>query len=325
MPNVFTKAWDQANLWDNNRTWKNPAGTQAPAAPAAPVIIRTGGGMTTSASPQVETDWKKQLADATANYNRLLNSMPKPTVTPYFDVMGNYTKAQQQAAANVSPLFQKKFNDFVSRQQIELGRTQTDTATNKSLLQTELDRTLQDTGLKRTRTGEDVATNIGQINLQEGQFQDDEGQQFAEALTGVRSANAEAGLTFSGLGARAEDKALTNRNTASERQVQQYADSRQAQEQLKTRTFEDLFNVDSRATEDKTTKTKALDLNLERFIEDQGLEKEEFRLQNESERLGAIIGQTGEYEKAGAREFVASLRARGFSPAEIDAATRSYL
>lgn len=229
-------------------------------------------------------------------------------------------KARSQAEAAVNPLYTQKLNDFLARQQVEQARKQQDVALSNQQIDEALKNTQEANAVTGERTAADVATNLGQLGNQEQNFQTTEGTNFEGARTALQSGLADSGLTGSGLGAQKENAAITARNQASGQQVQSFNLQKKAQNDLKTRTFEDLAR--SGAIAEKTAGTgksqNAIDLN--RFIEDQAYNEKATRASLEAQRLSDVIAQQGQYGKIGFQEYLNSLT----NPGVREATAKAY-
>ncbi len=262
---------------------------------------------------------KQQLAQGQALLDEIRKmSAPKPFVYSNFDTASNSAKARSQAEQAVNPLYTKKLQDFLDSQRTLQARQQEDAATAQKTLEDALNTTLQANELTKTRTGQDVATNIGQINTQGQQFQQDTGQQFNDA----RLALLRSGQTGVGLGAQQVAKQQAQRNTQEGRQVEAFNQAKQQQELYKTRTFEDIAKSSELATKGTGEQKKAVQLSLARYIQDSGvgqgntiadiIKNSGTNIKSqanalEAQRLQDILGQQGQYEKANYLSFLNTL------------------
>lgn len=245
-----------------------------------------------------------------AEYKRLqalINSFRPEPIAPYFNTVANYNKARQQAEASVNPVYTKKINDFIARQQVELGRKQTDITTANTQIDQALQDALQQSGVNRTRTSEDTANNMANLANTEQNYQADTGQQFGQAIAALQGNVDKAGLTTSGLGQQQVAGATQAQNTEEQRKSDSFNMERRNQQLFKTRTFEDLTRSDElkqRQTDFGKSQNK---LDLDRYIEDQKYNEGLTRAQLETQRLVDIMTNTRGYEQSGFRNFLGSL------------------
>lgn len=275
---------------------------------------------------------KWQAAKEQNNYDKqyqqqlaLINAMKTPT--PRFinyDVTGSWNKAREMATQAVSPIYQQKMTDFLNRQQVELGRKQADTVSGKSALDLALSRLLEDTGTQRTRTAEDTATNIKDINdTQAFQTRQDSLNYDAasRALTeGVGAGN----MAQSGLGQQQiQENNLKYRENSNE-QIRQMDNKVEAQNTLMNRTFEDLTTKENRSGEDTTTGKAKLDLDLERFMEDQAYAKDQEQKQNDLSMAADIAQKSIGIQGQLVDQWIQSLQGKGYTAQEIANAASIY-
>lgn len=267
----------------------------------------------------IADDLRREFAANNASLANLLRPQASP-LAPAFDVLGNLTRARQQAEAAVSPLYVKKLNDFLEQQRVLRDRKVADTERLKKEADEALANSLESTGIDRTRTSEDVANELSQIGTNEDNFQTDSAGGFDEARTALLGNIATSGLTTSGLGRQQEQKAIAGKRTEEGRQVESFNVQKKAQETFRTRTFEDLLRSDKLNTK-KTEQTKELaKIDLDRYIEDLSFTERDTRSKLEGERLGAIVQQQGDYSRLGFENFLATLR----DPAQIQLARQVY-
>lgn len=251
------------------------------------------------------------------------NRTPVPRFVNY-DIGASWEQARKAAAKAVSPIYKQKFADFVGRQKQELGRQQVDTVSGKSAIDLALERLLGDTQLQRTRTGEDAATNIGDINANRAYEARGEGLNFDAANRALTENVAASGLAGSGLGQQQVQETQAARRDMSNEQVRQTANKVEAQNTLMNRTFQDLEIKETRSGEDSTTGKAKLDLDLERFIEDQKYEKDQTKktldLQKAADIASKSIGIQGQLVD----KWIASLAGEGYTAQEIANAASIY-
>lgn len=262
------------------------------------------------------------LASMRAELRSLQNSMPPVPRIANFDVMTNWRRAQSAAEKAVNPLYKKKLDNFLAKQ-----ATQKKTKKGEYNLTVEEAERLRNEALEgnqvtRTRTGEDVAQAIEQVNKVEGQFQTDEGQQFDQNYRAAAEQLAASGMATTGIGGQQTADAIRLRNVTSQRQLDEFQGQREAKQLFKTRTFEDLARGDAQATALATSKKKAAKFDLDSYLEDLAHDAKIFKLENESQRLAAVYADAERRDQLGVEQFLASLRGQGYSAADI-AANRS--
>jgi hypothetical protein len=249
-------------------------------------------------------------------------AMPK---LPVYNTSAAWSKAQGTASAAVNPVYQDKLNRQLAKYTAE--REQQTVATNrgKESLDVSQRELMQDIGTERQRTNEDTASKIGEINYQEGQFQDAEGADYDVANREARAELSRTGLgTEAGLGAQQLEQNQIDRNTASADQVRTFTNAKEAQQLLKTRTFEDLDTKCTRSAQLTDVQKKDLDITLSNFIENQKLDEQSFRANNEAERLGAMFDATQQAYNTDIRNWLAGLSGQGWRSQDIALAYQTY-
>lgn len=271
----------------------------------------------------------RAFADQTANNNAMIAAIRAQTAAmpklPAFDILGNYNKARTNAEANMRPRYNDMMNQFLEAQGVKKGQSQKRRALRGE--QTEADRLnlRADTVTERGRTAEDVAAAIQQITGKETDFQTDEGREFDVARRGLQEGMAGAGLTTSGLGQQAVGEQQDQRNMASGRQVEEFEIQKQAKNLFKNRTFEDLQRKDLRADEKAVLDNKQFDFDLESELQDLAQGEKKYRLDWESDLLGAIGEETGRLDREGVMQFINSLAGSGARAQDIAMAKQVYL
>lgn len=283
---------------------------------------------------------KKTTSTSTSNYDKEMNDLnaqlaalraqqnqvyipPTPRIARY-DSMAGYNKAREMAAAAKNPIYNQKMTDFINRQNELLGRQKTDITNSKSALDTSLSRLLEDSGVMRARAGEDRDANVEDITATRAAEARAEGLDFDAAYRAMTEGMGAANMAESGLGQQQLGDAITARNTMSNEQVRQSENKVEAQNTLLGRTFQDLEISDTRNTEDTTAKKTQLDLDLERFIEDQVYEKDQFSKNNELDRQLAISQATSGYQRQLVDQWIQSLSGQGYTAEEIGIAASIY-
>ena len=214
--------------------------------------------------------------------------------------------------------------DFISRQNELLGRQKTDITNSKGALDQSLARLLEDSGVMRARATEDRDSNVDDIQATRAAEARAEGLDFDAAYRAMTEGLGAANMAESGLGQQQIGDAITARNTMSNEQVRQTENKIEAQNTLLGRTFQDLEVSDTRNAEDTTAKKTQLDLDLERFIEDQSYDRDQFKTVNELERQMAISQATSGYQRQLVDQWVQSLAGQGYNAEEIGIAASIY-
>lgn len=265
--------------------------------------------------------YDKALKDAMAALNA--SRTPTPRFINY-DIGASWNKAREEATKAVSPIYQQKMTDFINRQQQELTRKRDDTASGKSALDQALERLLGDTTLQRTRTEEDATTNINDINAAQAFSARNEGLNFDAANRALNEGLGATGLADTGLGQQQVQETQMARREQSNEQVRQTDNKIEATKTLMNRTFQDLEIKDTQAGEDTTQSKQKLDLDLERFIQDQSFEKDQTSKQLELEKAADIAQKQIGVQKQLVDQWIASLSGQGYTAQEIANAASIY-
>lgn len=272
---------------------------------------------------QWQTD--KYDYDQQSRYDDLLAALRTPT--PRFinyDISASWDKARQMATKAVSPVYQQKLTDFVNRQKTELTRQKDDTVSGKAALDLALGRLLDDTQVQRTRTAEDTTTNIQDLTDARSYQARGEGLNFDAANRALIEDVASAGLAESGLGQQQIQETQMARREDSNEQIRQYENKVEAQNTLMNRTFEDLAIKEGRGQEDTTTQKSKLDLDLERFIEDQAFDLDQQKKTLELQKQADIAQKSIGLQRQLVDQWLASLSGQGYTAQEIANAASIY-
>lgn len=314
----------QINPFDKGKTYgdyNNGVHAKPPAAPkVTPMPSYQPSGVTKIDTSGID----KEIAASNAQIKALEASLAAQPKLPFYNTSAAWATAQKQAAKAVNPVYVDKLNAYLKKENLQTAQQTTQTATNKAGITDALTQALNDIGTQRTRTGEDQATQIGDINQQETNFQTDEGTQFDRARAALLGEVANSGLTTSGLGKQQGTNAIADRNQASKEQEQQFGNSKRDVNTLATRTFADLSTSENRAQGSATSKTKQEDVNLKNYIDSAKLEENSFRTSNEADRLGAIAGETNNQYTKGVANFIQSLIGSGARSQDIALAQQIY-
>lgn len=297
------KAFDQINVFDYGKSWGN-AGRNTGGGGARPVTTPTSSGYDYSAEAAASNARTNALLGELRNLQAQVAQQPK---LPYFDIASNWRRAMSTAESNVNPLYQRKMADFIARQTQLETRKRTETETGKTEVNTALQQALEDIATKRVRTDEDVTGALKSIDQQHTNYQTIEGMGFDQVKRSIEEGLAGAGLSTSGLGRQQVARSVTERNATNKGQLQEFQEKSDAQNTLRTRTFADLEVAGTRSTGGAETKKKALDVDLESYLQDLSYEKQQFTYSNEAERLGAILQSAQQEQKLGVDAFIASL------------------
>ncbi len=270
----------------------------------------------------------KELYKSDQAYNQqlaLINAMKTPT--PRFvnyDITGSWNKAREMATQAVSPIYQQKMNDFINRQQQELGRKQTDTNTGKYALDQALARLMEDTGVQRNRTAEDTAFNIQDINDNLAYTTRAESLNYDAANRALTEGLGAGNMAESGLGQQQLQEGQLARREQSNEVIRQSDNKVEAQNTLMNRTFEDLTTKETRSGEDTTSGKQKLDLDLERFIEDQAYDRDQTQKQNDLSMAADIAQKSIGIQGQLVDQWIASLSGKGYTAQEIANAASIY-
>lgn len=240
---------------------------------------------------------------------------PAPVYAPRLDIAAVSAKARAAAEGAVNPFYTKQLTDFLAQQAAQKQQRQTIYETNVKNLEDTLKNTLEGNEITKTRTGEDVAANIAEVNQTADEFQTDSGQEFdANRLDLARS------VTGGGLGAQKLEKAKESRNTTESRQVQKFQTAKANQELFKTRSFDDLARSGVLAGE-ATEKGKAAEkFDLDSYIQDSEFVEKNKRNELEQSRLQAISQEQGNQAKLLFNQYLAGIK----DPAKYQAAIQTY-
>lgn len=316
---VFAAPFDQGKSLIKAAQYNPWASTPAPK-PKTPAPYKPKNNTTqdSSANDAYMAALEKQYQTALAAL-----SVPQPRFVDY-DISGSWAKAKEMATKAVSPIYKQKMTDFIKRQTQELGRQKADTTSGKSALDLALERLMGDTQVQRERTTEDTTTNIADINASQAYNTRGESLNFDAAnralIEGVGAGN----MATSGLGQQQiQDNQMVRRDQSNET-IRQSDNKIEAQNTLMNRTFQDLTTQETRSGEDTTQKKGKLDLDLERFIEDQSFEKDQKTKELELSKQVDIANKTTPLQGQLVDQWLASLSGQGYTAQEIANAASIY-
>lgn len=288
---------------------------------SAPVSKPKTQASTGTSGPDLEKIYNDALAKAMAASRA--NQPPVPRMIN-FDIGGSWDKARQMATNAVSPIYQQKLNDFIGRQQTELQRQQTDTSTQKSALDTALAQFITDSNTTRQRTTEDTNANITDVNAQQAANDRSEGLSFDQANRSLNESLGAGNVADTGLGQQAVTEGQKARDIASNEQLRQSTEKVDAANTLMNRTFDDLTTGTTRKTDATNTGKGQLDLNMERFIEDQSYNLDQEQKQENLSKEADIAQQQIGYQGQLVDQWLASLSGKGYTAQEIANAASIY-
>ena len=241
-----------------------------------------------------------------------------------FDSAGSWDKARQMAENAVNPVYQAKMARFLDQQAFDLKNQQATTTQGKSALDEALSRFMADSATTRTRTSADTATDIADTTAAQAFQARGEGLSFDTANRALNESVSAAGTAESGLGRQQIADNQQARTAMSNEQVRQSDNKIEAANTLMNRTFEDLATGDTRKTADTVSGKAKLDLDMEQFIEQQGLTKANETANEEMQRQGDIVQQSGTYQGQLVDQWIQSLSGKGYTAQEIANAASIY-
>lgn len=243
---------------------------------------------------------------------------------PAYDTTAAYASAQKAATAAVDPVYQDKLNQYLQQEQLTTAETTRKEGETEAGIATTLGQQTEDNATNRTRTGEDQTTKIGDVNTNEGNFQQDSGTAFDRARSALLGTVAGSGLTTSGIGQGQVAASTADRNQAEKEQTQTFDASRRDINTAATRTFADLATSDTRNTSAAATNTTQAKEGLQDYIDNANLDEQNFRTTNESDRQAAISGATQQEYSTGVNNFIASLIGSGARSQDVQLAKEIY-
>lgn len=270
-------------------------------------------------------DYNRGMANIQAQLNAALAEINRPGKVLGFDPAGALARARQQAEASVSPYYQsllaKMAEDYNIRRETARGENQREIQG----LEMGHKNTLEDVGIGRQRTTEDVTQNLENIANQEEQFQQDTGEQFDAQRDQASAQMAESGLATSGIGAQQIGRMQQQRNTQEGRKEQQFQLQERMQQQFKNRTFEDLALKENRSKEQTEFGKEKATFNLTQALKGWDNEQAQKNMQLEKTRMQDIAERSSQgYQSELGRFLAANANARGKDIEATRAAYGSY-
>lgn len=240
---------------------------------------------------------------------------PAPVYAPKLDFASINAQARSAAEGAVNPYYTKVLNEFLTQQAAQRQNQQTQYETDVKTIEENLKNTLEQNALTKTRTGEDVATNIGEIAQTADEFQTDSGQAFdANRLEEAR------GASTGGLGQQKLQASTAERNKTENRQVQKFAEATKQQELFKGRTFDDLLKSDELAGKGAEKGKTQKKFDLDTYIQGSQFNEQNKRNELERSRLQDIAANEAAQRKLAFQKYLAGIT----NPAQYEAAVRTY-
>lgn len=264
-------------------------------------------------------DWAKQSKEI-SNLLSSISGGSQAVYAPKLDWNAINAQARRGAQGAVNPWYKKQLQRTLSNFKNLRATRQKEYKMNVEDIQAELNKTLEESDINRTRTTEDVNTNIADVNTSEDQFQTDTGAEFDEARMAIAGDVAEAGLVGSGLGSQKQTQAVNQRNTQEGRQQAEFQQKRDQQQLFKTRTFEDLLRGDELAKGSAGRSKKREKFDLDSYIKQSKYDEGTEKIKLEGERLSRLISEEDRRAALLTRAWIENLR----DPAQRDAAYKAY-
>jgi hypothetical protein len=317
--NAAKGAYHQVNPWDDNRTWSTHYNSQKKTSGGGGGGGGGGGwgGGGSESTSTASDDWARQKAALESELRNITSRMPPTPKLANFDIMSNWRQAQSAAERAQNPKYEKQLNEFLAhnakQKQLKTGSFNL----TKEGINLEKSQALEDSVTGRQRTAQDTEMAIEKIGQVEGQFQQDEGQDFDRNYRQAAEQLAASGGANTGMGKQQTSDMIRLRNVTSQRQLDEFQGQREAKQLFKTRSFEDFARGDQRAAVLAENKTKAAQFDFDSYLEDLAYDEKKFRFSNEADRLEAVLKDTQNYDKAGVESFLAGLAKQGYSAADI--------
>lgn len=229
------------------------------------------------------------------------------TPPPNWNLTSIYNQAGSQAAGQVNPYYTKQLQDFQTNQASAKALQQQQQALNLQNLQQTQDTNLGQNELQRGRTSADVLQNEQQIGIKADQAQQDQGQAFDQQRIAEAKAQANAGLTGSGLGAQQTLASQTAHNVQEQRQGEVNTQQVAAQELTKARTFEDLANSDVLAKSANTQGQKQQSIDWDKFVQGQTQDLQSTQNTLEQQRLARLSDVQRQLAKQQVNDMISKL------------------
>lgn len=266
---------------------------------------------------------QRQLLSENQKYldaiNRLSASQQQTYAPP---INWSQINAQARAAATkaVNPLYVKKLNMFLAEQAQKRTQQQQQTQTDISTIEDTLKQRLEQTGIERSRVGEDVAQSLSDIATQSDTFQTDSGQAFEQGREELGQELATSGLGTSGVGRQQVAQATEQQNVTEQRQEKQFQQARAQQQLFKSRSIDDLLRSDELSTIGAEKGKKQAQFDLDNYIKGLSLAEKRERFELEVERKGALLDEESRQTSKLVKSFIDSIKGN----AQKQAAYQAY-
>lgn len=242
------------------------------------------------------------------------------TPPPNWDLTSIYNQAGAGAAAQVNPYYTLQLQKFQADQANAKAIQQRQQDLGAENLNNTLQNNLQSNQISRGRDSADALLNEQQIGQTADYRQQDQGQAFDQQRIAEAKAQANAGLTGSGLGNQQTLASQTAHTTQEQRQGEADHQAVAAQELSKARNFEDLANSDTLSKLSNAQGNKQLSIDWDKFV--QGQDSALNTQQDTLER--ARIAQLSQTQRQLAQQQVNSMITSLSNPLQRQAATSAY-
>lgn len=283
----------------------------------------------TQARDQASLNFNQQQEDNglmnQAEWDKLYAAINQPEYKPSipdFNPLETYESARKRAEKAINPVYEDKIQRFMNRQSELRGEARQTFDLTAEDINASLDEALQENQVSRTRTSEDVAAAIGQLNTQESQYQLDEGEEFNYARENAIQQLANSGMLTSGLGGQQMAERVRRRNIDSERTTDQFDEQREQKRLFETRTFEDLARADEQVEGRAERQTEQAEFDLESTLDEIAYNTRVQKEQFEIDRLGEILSRTESNYNTTVRSIMNDLIKSGRDTRDIDAFAR---
>jgi len=251
------------------------------------------------------------ISRLTAEIAALTAAQNSFVAAPSFDFQGNLARARTNAKSTISPTYVDKLELFINGQKAKRDQKESEAELARESLELDFNQSIDNIDRSRTRTNEDSSFNLAEIDRNEDQFQTLEGRQFDDQRLEQIASVVSGGGGGSGVDRRLLSAQIENRNLESEAQVRQFTNEKRVEELGRTRTLEDLAASEEITQLSRELGDRGINLSLDSFVENQGIEERYERFSLQLEESQAIRQETQAFEQKGQQDFVASLRAQG--------------
>lgn len=256
-----------------------PGGFSAPAAPSSAQWTATNG-PANSAIQQSQSNLDAGTQALIQAQNALLREQATPA--PVLNYQGILSQAQaQQANPNsaVNQLYQSQLNNYLQNEAAQQQQAQQQQQLSIKTAQQQLQNTQAQLGQQQQYTGQQTGLQLGNIGVQQQQYQKQQGVTGEQNLASLRAQQGQSGLAGSGLAAGQEFQQNLARQISEGAQENQYQYQRNSALLNEQNTFAQIAQQGKYAQQAEAGQEGQANINLNKFLQQAAYSEQSARAQ----------------------------------------------